>query len=104
MSEAGVINQKSFMKLFSVSVHPSKALHLSPIMTLCACVCVQQMKRLQVHSDYLYMCCIKCGRGRLCAADIQAACTQSAASGELVGKLKLYPLQPKPGHRKDLQP
>ena len=43
MSETDVINQKSLMKLFSVSVHPSKALHSSPIMTLrlrvCVCVC-----------------------------------------------------------------
>lgn len=30
------------MKLFSVSVHPSKALHLSPIIVLCVHVCVQQ--------------------------------------------------------------
>lgn len=32
----GVINQKPFMKLFSVSVDPSKALHLSPVMTPCS--------------------------------------------------------------------
>ena len=56
MSETGVINQKSLMKLFSVSVHPSKALHLSPIMTLRlrARVCVRASVCAQcVHSDCL---------------------------------------------------
>lgn len=60
MSKTGVINQKPFMKLFSVSVHPSKGLHLSPIMTLCihARVCAQQTERL--HLDYLYIQHINC--------------------------------------------
>ena len=57
MSEADVINQKPFMKLFSVSAHPSKPLHLSPIMTLCAHVCATDRHTVSalglfVHATY----------------------------------------------------
>lgn len=60
MPERGVINQKPFMKLFSVSVHPSKALHLLPIMTLCVHVHVRAQQAERLHLDNLYMQYINC--------------------------------------------
>lgn len=68
MSDADVINQESFMKLFSVSVHPSKAPHSSPSATLKDGVC----------SDFMLKLCVG-GAG---------SCAQGSASGEPVGEPK----------------